>query len=166
MIDITLRRFCANDLDDFQAYRTDPQLALYQGWSIASDEEALDFINRMSQVEPLRTNMWIQLAICRSDRNQVIGDIGLCHDGSETEIGYTINRAYHHLGLATNAVHLAVLWAQTVRPCHRYVGITDVRNEASTRLLERLGFNFERTTVADGIEEHHYALTIADHDAS
>ena len=159
---IHLRRFTTSDLAAFQAYRTDPELARFQGWAIESDPRALAFLTEMSQAPQLADGAWLQLAICRSDQDTVIGDIGLHYIGQQhsLEIGYTLNSNYHGKGIAQRAISLAILWMQTV---HRYtdiLAITDIRNVPSIRLLERLGFDQTTTETTDGVDEHHYRLAI------
>jgi RimJ/RimL family protein N-acetyltransferase len=44
---LILRRFVNLDLEQFLAYRQDPQVARFQGWSTLSDAEGQSFINEM-----------------------------------------------------------------------------------------------------------------------
>lgn len=157
---IHLRRFKAADLSAFQDYRRDPELARYQGWEIESDKAARKFLQEMSTAPRLASGTWLQLAICDSARDKVIGDIGLHYIGEERklEIGYTLHRAYHGQGIAQRAARLAILWVQTTHPNTEIFGITDVRNLASIRLLERLGFVRTLTETVAGVTEHHYHL--------
>ena len=160
---IHLRRFRASDLGDFQAYRTDQALARFQGWHVEPDEKALTFLTEMASAPPLQEDVWIQLAICRSDQDSVIGDIGLHYTAnpSTIELGYTLNRDYHGMGVARRAVSLAVLWTQTVHPSTDLLAITDVRNAPSINLLERLTFDRISTEPFEDTLEHHYRLPIS-----
>ncbi len=156
---IHLRRFGETDLAAFQSYRTDPDLARYQGWQVETDIEAARFLKTMSGAPALQKDVWIQLAICRSDLDEVIGDVGLCHDGTNLELGYTLNRHFQGQGLATAAVRMAVLWAEFTCRANAYIGITDARNTHSINLLERLGFDYTRRSRDGNIVALHYALT-------
>ena len=44
-----LRRLGVGDLAAFQAYRLDPELGRYQGWSPMSPAEATDFLSAMGR---------------------------------------------------------------------------------------------------------------------
>jgi hypothetical protein len=72
-----LRRLASSDLADFQAYRHDPALAQFQGWSATSDEEASRFLVRMSAIDLLRPGTWSQLGIADAVTQRLLGDIGL-----------------------------------------------------------------------------------------
>ncbi len=92
-----LRRFQKSDLERFHAYRSDPQLAIYQGWSPMSLQEAKQFVEDMTNVDGLRAGDWIQLAIAEASSSSLIGDIGLFleADGSTAEVGFTLCREAH-----------------------------------------------------------------------
>ena len=157
---IHVRRLRPSDLSAFQAYRRDPQLARYQGWEIEPDSVALKFLNEMAAAPRLADRVWLQVGICLSAEDKVIGDIGL-HYSSQNhtlEIGYTLHSAYHGQGIAQRAVRLAILWCQTIHPATEFLGITDIHNTPSIRLLERLGFAQTQTKSEAGVTEHHYHL--------
>src|SRR5258706_13351324 len=71
----------------------------------------------------------------------LIGDVGLflAEDGREAEVGFTLRRESQGRGLATAAVResIALVFEQT--DVERVLGITDMRNLASIRLLQRVG---------------------------
>jgi len=144
---VVLRRLAAHDLAAFQAYRGDPGLARFQGWSAQSDTAARAFIDEMAAAPLLAHGGWLQLGISERADDALLGDVGLhVHaQGHEAEIGFTLSRAAQGRGLATEAVALALqlLWQHTPVAC--VLGITDVRNTASVRLLERLGFRLQAT---------------------
>jgi len=137
---LTLRRLQPADLARFAAYRADPELARYQGWSALSLGAAADFIADMQQAPAFVEEAWLQLAIARRPGDELVGDIGLClHAGGVAEIGFTLSRAAQGQGLASEALRalLARLWE---RPqVLRVMAVTDARNQASIRVLERLG---------------------------
>lgn len=138
---ITLRRLSLLDLQAFQAYRHDPEVGLYQGWSPLSDEEASTFICEMRDAELFAVGEWFQLGIADKHTDLLIGDVGvfISEDGMESQIGYTLSRPSQGVGLATEAVKETVLFIFENTRVSRIIGITDVLNQASIRLLERIG---------------------------
>ncbi len=144
---VCLRRLAAADLEDFQAYRTDTDLAVYQGWEVQEDSTALDFLSRMATADAFQPEEWLQLGIGLIDDDTLIGDIGVClsTDGREAEIGYTLNARYHHQGLASEAVALVLHHLFRVTDIDLIKGITDARNTPSVNLLERFGFEKTET---------------------
>ena len=136
---VTLRRFRTGDLARFQAYRHDPQVGLYQGWTPQPDDEATAFIAEMAGVELFVPEQWFQLAIADNDDDELIGDLGVCvrEGGEEAEIGFTLRTESQGCGLASEAVSLCLglIFQQT--QVARVVAVVDARNAAALRLLER-----------------------------
>lgn len=149
-----LRRLRAEDLETFQAYRRDPLVARYQSWSRMSQPEALAFINEMAVANLFEPGAWVQLAIARAEDGRLVGDLGLLvtEDREHAEIGFTVSRGAQGQGYGCAAVAEAIrlLFEQTA--VRRVVGITDARNTASVRLLERVGMSRieSRETVFNG----------------
>ena len=136
-----LRRLALADLSAFQAYRRDPELARYQGWSAMSDDEALAFLCEMSAMPRPAPGEWLQLGIADADGVRIVGDIGLClaADVAHAEIGFTLAADAQGRGIATAAVREAIAWLFEVTTATQERGITDARNLPSIRLMERVG---------------------------
>ena len=140
-----LRRFRGDDSSRFHAYRSDPALAAYQGWSVMSADEARGFVARMAAVTCLPRGDWVQLAIAETEADRLQGDVGI-HvdaDGRAAEIGFTLSREAQGRGLATRAVRLALALVFASTAVELVRAVTDARNAASIRLLERAGFTRE-----------------------
>lgn len=159
-----LRRLAPADLPAFQAYRHDVELGRYQGWVPVPDADAREFLRHMGEAPLLQTGTWCQIGIARADDEVLIGDIGLLLSGDATrlEIGFTLARDAQGRGLATAAVREAIAMVFAHTAAQRVVGICDVRNLASIRLLERVGMTRteSRTVISRGesCREHVYAL--------
>jgi len=136
---IALRRLFEDDLEAFQTYRTDVEVWKYQGWDIMSDGEARAFLTSVSKSPLLEPAEWCQIAIALKENNHLIGDIGIhvSENQEQSEIGFSLNQNWQGKGLASEAVQLAMNFIFENSPVQRIVGITDARNEASIRLLER-----------------------------
>lgn len=143
-----LRRLTVDDLPEFQAYRCDPELGKYQGWSVLSEAEARTFLGEMNLAPLLKAGNWTQIGIADPDTQRLIGDIGLFldPDGRRAEIGFTLARRAHGRGIATAAVREGIKLVFAATNAERVVGITDARNFASVRLLERVGMRMTETT--------------------
>lgn len=160
-----LRRLSADDLINFQAYRSDPDIARYQGWETTSDSEARAFLEAAGEDRLLQAGAWCQIGIAAPPDTALIGDIGIClsKDGTEAEIGFSLNRQHQGKGLACDAVRAAIQMVFDETPADRVIGITDARNLPSIRLLERLGFRKVDTLQSifqgEACTEHVFALT-------
>ncbi|MBT9457172.1 MAG: GNAT family N-acetyltransferase [Burkholderiaceae bacterium] len=144
----TLRRLAASDLDAFHAYRSDAEVGRYQGWTPMTREQAQAFLAEMSTAEFCPDEAWFQLAIAERASGRLIGDIGICvHTGDDAhaEIGFTLAPQAQHQGLATEAVRAAVAMLFEHTAIERVIAITDARNIASLRLLERVNMSHVRT---------------------
>lgn len=144
---VVLRRLSPGDLEDFQAYRSDPKVARYQSWPRMSDDEASAFLAE-EEAAPFGRPGWLQIAIAERSTGCLVGDIGIClqlNSAAPAEIGFTLAAQSQGQGLASEAVRetLALLFEQT--DVAEVLAITDTRNLASIRLLERVGFDLSQT---------------------
>lgn len=162
---VVLRRLRPEDIADFQAYRSDPEVGRYQGWSPMSLAEAHAFIVEMGAATFGLIGQWVQIAIADRATDRLIGDIGVClraDGGKHAEIGYSLATGSQGKGLASEAVLAAILMLFESTGIDHIVGVTDARNEASGRLLKRVGMTLQDTvnTVFRGepCVEHVYAI--------
>jgi RimJ/RimL family protein N-acetyltransferase len=161
---VVLRRLRPGDLGRFQAYRHDTEVGRYQGWEPQSDEEARAFIAEMSRAELGVPGEWLQIAIADAAADELLGDIGLfvMRSGREAEFGITLARDAQGRGLAEEAARTLVAGLRADTGVRRLIGITDTRNTASARLLERLGMTLEAEVAADfrgePCHERHYGM--------
>jgi len=137
-----VRRFAAGDVAAFAAYRSDPEVARYQGWTAPVPEAAARrLVGGFATAEEGKPG-WFQYAVERD--GVLIGDVGICLSGNrkQAEVGFTIARAHQGNGYATEAVRCVLdrVFGTGVR---RVSAECDARNTASARLLERLGFSLE-----------------------
>jgi len=164
---VVLRRLAPSDLVRFQRYRTDPDVGRFQGWSAMSDAEAVAFLGAMSVSPFCPPGEWFQVAIAEPRAGILIGDIGIrvSQAQHEAEIGFTLDPAFQGRGLATEAVGSAIDLLFATTPVARVVAVTDTRNRASIRLLERVGLQRVRTRNAvvhgEACAEHVYSLARA-----
>ena len=170
---LILRRFVPTDAPALAHYRSLPEVARYQSWDTPfALERAEAFIAWLGLHHPDTPGEWHQLAIAERGRPDVlIGDCGFHPHGDEprvADVGFTLDPALQGRGYATEAVGAVVRYLFAVRDKHRVVADCDTRNDASWRLLERLGFRREgelRESYHDGREwagEYLYGLLAAD----
>jgi RimJ/RimL family protein N-acetyltransferase len=91
-------------------------------------------------------NTWFQLAICKFDPDELIGDCGLHYfekESNQVEIGITLKREAQGLGYATEALKLIFNFVFGNLKKHRIFGSVDPNNRASIRLMERMSMRKE-----------------------
>ncbi len=144
---LLLRSFRDADIETFSAYRSDPEVARYQGWNAPySIAQAREFIAEMQSTRPATPGEWYQVAIELKSSGELIGDCAFCvlaGDERQAEIGFTLARAYQGQGYATEAVTRLLDYLFGAVCLHRVRANCDVENLASTKLLERIGMRRE-----------------------
>jgi RimJ/RimL family protein N-acetyltransferase len=144
---LILRAFADADTEPFARYRSDPEVARYQGWEAPySLEQAASFVAEMKSTRPGIPGRWFQFAISRKDGGELIGDCGfviLLEDQRQAEIGFTLARAHQGQGYAGEAVLCMLDYLFRVFDLHRVRANCDPENHASARLLARLGLRHE-----------------------
>jgi ribosomal-protein-alanine N-acetyltransferase len=138
---VVLRRLAAPDLAAFQEYRHDERAGRYQGWTPQPDAAALQFLHEMGRSIVFPRDAWVQLGIAERAGNLLIGDIGVFIDaaGNHAEMGFTLNPKFQRQGLAQEALTAAMQLVFAHTPVARIECVTDQRNAAACRLLERVG---------------------------
>ncbi len=165
---IALRRLRVADLAAFQAYRCDPQVARYQGWDTMSDDQARSFLADVAEGALLQPGHWSQIAIAGVPDDALLGDIGLfvSADETEAEVGITLRREAQGQGLAAEALGEAIRLLFDRTAVSRVVGITDIRNDPSVALLQRVGMRKagvqESVVKGETCSEIVYAVTRAE----
>jgi RimJ/RimL family protein N-acetyltransferase len=142
---LLLRPFEPSDAAELAAYRSDPEVARYQGWDAPFGlEEARSLIAELAEGDPEAPG-WFQWAIERIDEPGIIGDLGvnLLDDEQQVAIGYTMAPDFQGRGYATEAVARMLEHLFAEKGLHRVSAECDTRNDASMRVLEHLGFRRE-----------------------
>ncbi|MFC5907877.1 GNAT family N-acetyltransferase [Streptacidiphilus monticola] len=139
---LLLRRFRGSDATALAAYRSEPEVARYQGWSAPVTLDAARDLARAFAAGRVDEPGWFQYAVESRADGRLVGDIGvrLHENRRQAELGYTLASAYQGLGLATEALGALLTHLFEVRGLHRVSAECDVRNERSAALLRRLGF--------------------------
>jgi RimJ/RimL family protein N-acetyltransferase len=142
---LRLRRFQPEDAPALAAYRSDPAVARYQGWSApVTPQYAAALVREFASGDPGQPG-WFQYAVELTAEGCLVGDVGVClHENRmQAELGFTLAAERQGHGYATEAVRAVLGDLFERRGLHRVSAECDARNLASARLLERLGFRQE-----------------------
>lgn len=161
---VRLRRLRPSDFRAFHAYRSDPDVARYQGWEVMSEDEAMTFLRENGRDARLEPGEWAQLGIASLDDDRLLGDFGvwLAPDARWAEFGISLHPSVQGGGLGREAAAALVglLFAHTL--AQRVVAATDTRNVACVRMLEAVGMRLVETANAEykgeACREHIFAL--------
>jgi RimJ/RimL family protein N-acetyltransferase len=165
---LLLRHFCDADLDEFLAYRSDPQVAQYQGWDVPYELGAgQTFIDGMKNALPGTPGKWFQVAVVLKNLKRLLGDCAfhvMEKDKRQAYIGITLARSYWGKGYGEETCRRLLDYLFYELNLHRVVAECDVENIASFTLLKRLGFRREAHLIENiwfkGAwgSEFHYAM--------
>lgn len=168
---LILHRFKDSDLESFFAYRNDPEVAKYQGWSVPYPRrKAKIFVQNMSVAVIPRSN-WLQIAVELKSTQEMIGDVAFFitkDDDRQARLGYSLARAYWGNRYASEAVSRLLAYLFDELELHHVIAECDVENIASWKLLDKLGFRREAHLVENlfykgaYVSEYHYAMLARD----
>ncbi|MFC1725393.1 GNAT family N-acetyltransferase [candidate division KSB1 bacterium] len=143
---ILLRYLKESDLAEFLSYRSRPEIAEYQFWGPFTEKDARDYILKYKNEPPWLSGSWTQLGIVLLKEDKLIGDCALRIDSIEPrigEIGFNLSPDYQGKGYASEAVRALLDYTFDTLNMHRIMGVTDSRNTASVKLMERIGMRKE-----------------------
>jgi RimJ/RimL family protein N-acetyltransferase len=143
---LLVRRFRASDAATLAAYRSDPDVARYQGWTVPYTQEAAErFVVALDDQHPGTPGDWFKFAVEERATGTHLGDLALhTHDDPRVAtVGVTFAAAARGRGYATEALGALLDHLFTVRRLHRVIADCDPRNHAAIALLRRLGFRHE-----------------------
>lgn len=148
---IRLRPLTADDLSAFYTYRSDEEVAKYQGWSIMNEQQALAFLQQQADITQIIPDSWHQLAIESVDDNMLIGDVGIWFNQDLTlaEIGLSITPAKQQLGYGTATITALLKLLFTDHSLVEIFANTDHRNIACMTALQRAGMHYRETRISE-----------------
>lgn len=130
------------------------------GFRIWSDPAVMRYISYGKPQTLERTRQWLGRMIAHQQRygfcywavvekasHQLLGSCGMAHyldSGPTIDFGYTLARSHWGRGLASEAAGAALRYAFEKLHLTELVASVDERNAASRRVLEKIGFVFER----------------------
>ena len=148
---LVLRPLQVDDVPEFAAYRSDPDVARYQSWDTTySPADAERLVASQEGVAFGAPGVWLQLAAVDRVSGALCGDcaVRMAPDQPQTaEVGVTFAPAQQGSGLATEALGAVVTRLFEQHGVHRVYAQADDRNVPVHRLLERLGFRCEARLV-------------------
>ena len=142
---LLLRRMLVGDCYDMYEYAKDPEVTKYLTWSPhPTVDYTKEYLAHLSH--HYRLGDFYDWALILKEENKMIGTCGFTrfhfpHDAAE--VGYVINPAYRGRGLAPEALLAVMSFGFEKIGLHRIEAKYIEGNEASRRLMERVGMTFE-----------------------
>lgn len=163
---LTLRPLAGNDLDFIFRHFSDPEISRYllDEEPVTTREQAQAIIDFYLSPPGKPYNRWV---ITRKPDGRPVGTCGY-HKWQKrhhlAEIGYDLERASWGLGYMTEALRAALQFGFETLDLNRVEALVYPENEASIRLLERLGFQKEgllrQSICQGGVYYDHWLLSL------
>ncbi|GHD55529.1 N-acetyltransferase [Thalassobaculum fulvum] len=144
---LRLRPFRAEDLDALHAIQSRPDVTRYLYWDARPlDDVRLVLADRLRQDRIVSEGDKLNLAMERRDTGALVGDVNLVwvsREHEQGEIGFVLHPDHHGRGLAREGAEVMLELGFAGLGLHRIVGRCDGRNNASMRVMEKLGMRRE-----------------------
>ncbi|NJW54058.1 GNAT family N-acetyltransferase [Salinimicrobium oceani] len=137
---LVIRELQISDLDAFHAYRSNQEVAKFQGYEAMDLQEAESFIRKNARLDPEGSVQWVQYGIEQLETSKLIGDCGIRLESGLAEIGITISPLHQKQGFAREAMKGVLDFLFRKRNVEEVVERVDTKNEASVNLLKSLNF--------------------------
>ena len=156
---LLIREFGMDDLIALHRMISDPQVTRYTG----DGGKTLDDVRRGLEERMLadyRKRGFGRWATVYKPTGAVIGFAGLKYldDVGEVDLGYRFFPEFWGQGLATEAAQPVLAYGFDRLNLRRIIGIADVENKASIRVLEKVGLQFEKFTTYHDHEVAWYGI--------
>jgi RimJ/RimL family protein N-acetyltransferase len=144
---LLIRPFEAADFDAMLAIHSRPDVARYLYWEPRGPDEVKKVVAEKSGFTAIkREGEGLSLAVVRRDSGAMIGEVSLILRSEEYrqgEIGFIIHPDHGGQGFGTEAGQAMLALGFEGMGLHRIFGSCEARNNASARLMERLGMRLE-----------------------
>ena len=157
---LLLRQFACNDLNDIYRIWTDSDVRKYL-WDdeVISKEKAETTLNYC--IDFFQENSFGIWAIIYKQQDELIGFCGFrfLDDTPEIELLYGISSQYWGKGLTKEAVKATIRYSFEEHHFDRIVGLANIENIASWRVMEKAGMKYEKRTLYNNQDVVFYSLS-------
>lgn len=138
---LILRPLTANDAEDVFEWCSDPEVNRFVPYLLYHDVEDV-----RRWIESIQTKEY-EFGFELKETGKVIGAGSVCYRAEEDayEIGYNLSRAFWNRGYATEAAKGMIDWTNTTFGARSFYAVHAAANEASCRVLCKLGFKEDHT---------------------
>jgi RimJ/RimL family protein N-acetyltransferase len=168
VINITIRPFKIDDINDIHVYASNPITTQYMLWGPNTIEDTQGFLNYV-------LDKYAQTPITHFEHGieyegKIIGGIALIvdYEKKDAEIGWILHEAYQRKGVMFQAAKEMIEFAKSigVKSLH---ATADSRNVASYKLMEKLGMKhietrfqsrYNKVTKQTDLDEVYYEMTL------
>lgn len=150
---LLLREMTPEDAENAYILNLDPEVLRYTGDDpFESVEEAREFLEKYESYEKYGFGRW---AVILKETGEYLGWCGLKYtpELDEFDIGYRLMKKFWGKGYATEAAEACLNLGFNQFGMKTIVGRAMPENEASVRVLEKIGLTYLKNRITDGTEE-------------
>lgn len=158
---LILREFRAEDCEQLAPIMADPKgMKFSRTGSVLSVLETQRKISGF--IRSYQQHGFGKWAVISKAHHRLIGYCGIAVEQidhqDEKELGYRLDSEYWNQGLATEAATAVIQYGFETFKFPYLLGIVDRENQASIRVLEKLGMTYQKSTIFHGVAMDVYIL--------
>jgi ribosomal-protein-alanine N-acetyltransferase len=157
---LAFRYFTLTDLPQLIEQRSDPEVNKYLGGPDRQNAKGLATRIRF-YIDCYGSHGFGMCPMIWKESEKVIGTAGLqpLENTPDIEVGYSLIKEYWSQGIATEAARAWMEFGFRDKGLDRIVAVADRDNQASQRIMEKLGMKFEKTEIHYDIECSFYGVS-------
>ena len=164
---LLLREFSLSDWPAVNAYTSDPEVVKYMAFGPTTEAETREHLAQCLATAAEQPRRIYELAVVLRSKDHLIGTATIAlhpHERRHASFSYLVHPQYWGQGYATEAMRTLINFGFRDLLLHRLEDTADARNQASVRVMEKLGMRREghlRETIwKDGqwYDEYIYAI--------
>ena len=157
---LILRPHTLDDVESSYEMNLDEQVSQYTGDGGVVSREEIERRIKEDVLGDYAKHGFGRFAVVEKSTGEFIGFAGLKYleDLDEVDLGYRLISSKWVMGYATEASRACMHFAFNQLELERVVAMVLPENERSIRVLEKLGFGYERDIVEDGLSARLYSL--------
>ena len=136
---LLLRNVISDDVDIMFDYRNNEICSRYQRGQTKTYNGIKDLVQRRKE-DKISTENPFMLAVAFKDTNEMIGEIVVIPNENTFSLGYTFSYKHHRQGYAFESLSVLIDFLHEKFEDWEFISFTAPKNEASMRLLIKLGY--------------------------
>ena len=163
--EFTMRPIEASDLDALAAIWVDPEVTRFlpsRGVPISREKTEKALVSFLEHWQTRGYGIW---AIVKNTSSEMVGYCGLRYldELDEVEVLYGLDKAYWGRGIATQATKASISYGFNVTNLDRIIAMALPDNQASKRVMEKSGLQYEKQIHIFNLNGLYYSITRPQH---
>ena len=153
---LILRPYSKDDFASVHFYGSDPQFSRFESWGPNTEEDTQRFISDMIRQAESEPRYKFDFALEMKDLGAMIGGAGIRRETQNSRVanlGWAIHPHYQKKGYATEAARCLIEFGFFELGLRVIYATCDARNEASFRVMEKVGMRRVGHLIGDRMQK-------------